>query len=37
VTRDDPNLAAGFWASSAKARSRCYVLLRSKSEITLGT
>jgi len=25
LTRDEPNLLAGFWASSAKARSRGYV------------
>jgi len=36
MTRDEPKLVAGFWASSAKARSRGYVFLRSQDEVILG-
>ena len=36
VTRDDPNLAAGFRASSAKPLSRDYLSLGSQCEIRLG-
>jgi len=36
VTRDDPELAAGFQASPAKAISRGYEFLRSQYEVILG-
>ncbi len=36
VTRDDPDLLAGFWNSPAKSRNRGYVFLRSQDEVILG-
>jgi len=36
VTRDEPDLAAGFQASPAKAISRGYASLRSQYEVILG-
>ena len=36
VTDGEPDLATGFWASPAKARSRGYRWLGSQDEVTLG-
>jgi len=36
MTVGDPNLATGFWDSSAKSLSRGYEWLRSQYEVFLG-